>query len=217
MTTSIRPSYASRSSKYDQCLFLNSEYSDRAQTDRRGARAGVASLQSRGMDEQRARRGSSSSTTSAATTTTRRRTIASSSSSLTDVASQFWALGWTAFGGPTAHLGLFESVFVQRLGWCSSSHFTEVVAVASALPGPTSTQVSFALGLVRGHGSLVCGLVSGFLFQYPGLLLMSVAGYLYASYAPVGPARGEHVMHAVNVGGAAAGGRYRGSVCLRGE
>lgn len=96
-------------------------------------------------------------------------------------------------------------MFVQRLGWCSSSHFTEVVAVASALPGPTSTQVSFALGLVRGHGSLVCGLVSGFLFQYPGLLLMSVAGYLYASYAPVGPTRGEHVMHAVNVGGAAAG------------
>ena len=126
-------------------------------------------------------------------------------SAYADVASRFWPLGWTAFGGPTAHLGVFESVFVQRLRWFTSAHFAEMVAVASALPGPTSTQVSFAIGLVRGRGSLASGVLSGLLFQYPGLLMMSVAGYAYARFAPAGAARGERAMHAASVGGAAAG------------
>ena len=47
----------------------------------------------------------------------------------------FFTLGWTAFGGPTAHLGIFESMFVERLQWFRPEDYAEVVAVASILPG----------------------------------------------------------------------------------
>ena len=119
-----------------------------------------------------------------------------------DVVRHWTWLGWTAFGGPTAHLALFEKVFVQSLGWFSAANFAELVAVASALPGPTSTQVSFAAGLVRGEGSIACGILSGLLFQYPGLFLMAIVGSIYAKLAPhalTGAAR------ATSLGGAAAG------------
>lgn len=43
------------------------------------------------------------------------------------------------------------------------------------LPGPTSTQVSFAIGLLK--KGVVGGLLSGMLFQYPGLLMMSFIGW----------------------------------------
>jgi len=42
------------------------------------------------------------------------------------------------------------------------------------LPGPSSTQVSFAIGVTQ--KGIAGGLMSGMLFQYPGLLMMSLAG-----------------------------------------
>ena len=38
------------------------------------------------------------------------------------------------------------------------------------MPGPTSTQVSFALGVTQ--RGVLGGLLSGGLFQYPGLILI---------------------------------------------
>lgn len=32
-----------------------------------------------------------------------------------DIAKQFFILGWTAFGGPAAHIGLFQRVSIQSL------------------------------------------------------------------------------------------------------
>jgi len=52
--------------------------------------------------------------------------------------------------------------------------FTELLALGQCLPGPTSTQMSFAIGVVsRGVPG---GLLSGILFQYPGLLMMTLIG-----------------------------------------
>ena len=34
-----------------------------------------------------------------------------------DIFKQFAVLGWTAFGGPAAHLGMFEKTFVEKLKW----------------------------------------------------------------------------------------------------
>lgn len=52
--------------------------------------------------------------------------------------------------------------------------FAELFALGSCLPGPTSTQVSFAIGAVkRGLGG---GLLSGILFQYPGAFIMCGLG-----------------------------------------
>jgi chromate transporter len=61
----------------------------------------------------------------------------------------FLRLGCLSFGGPIAHLGYFHTEFVARRRWCSAQTYAEVVALAQSLPGPASSQVAFALGLLR--------------------------------------------------------------------
>jgi len=61
----------------------------------------------------------------------------------------FLRLGLTSFGGPTAHLGYFQTEFVQRRRWLSDAHYAELVALCQFLPGPASSQVGMALGQWR--------------------------------------------------------------------
>jgi len=73
---------------------------------------------------------------------------------------RFGRLGLSAFGGPVAHLGYFRREFVERAGWLDDRDYGELVALCSALPGPTSSQVGMALGLRRAGplGALVAWL-----------------------------------------------------------
>lgn len=61
----------------------------------------------------------------------------------------FLLLGLTSFGGPVAHLGYFRSEFVQRRRWLSEQAYADLVALCQFLPGPASSQVGFALGMMR--------------------------------------------------------------------
>lgn len=61
----------------------------------------------------------------------------------------FLRLGLVSFGGPVAHLGYFQAEFVKRRRWLTEDAFAEIVAIAQSLPGPASSQVGFALGLLR--------------------------------------------------------------------
>lgn len=61
----------------------------------------------------------------------------------------FLKLGFTAFGGPIAHLGYFREEFVSRRRWLSEHSYADVVALCQLLPGPASSQVGIALGLLR--------------------------------------------------------------------
>jgi chromate transporter len=100
--------------------------------------------------------------------------LVDSAASYGDIFRAFVLMGWTAFGGPAAHIGIFQKVFVDGKRWISSTIFAELLSLGQCLPGPTSTQVSFALGVTqRGVSG---GLLSGGLFQYPGLILMTLAG-----------------------------------------
>lgn len=62
----------------------------------------------------------------------------------------FLRLGLTSFGGPVAHLGYFRDAFVTRRGWLDERSYAELVALCQFLPGPASSQVGIALGLLRG-------------------------------------------------------------------
>lgn len=64
----------------------------------------------------------------------------------------FLMLGLTSFGGPIAHLGYFRAEFVTRRRWLSEADYADLVALCQFLPGPASSQVGFALGLLRGGG-----------------------------------------------------------------
>jgi chromate transporter len=61
----------------------------------------------------------------------------------------FLRLGLTSFGGPIAHLGYFRTEFVERRRWVDERGYGELVALSQFLPGPSSSQVGFALGLLR--------------------------------------------------------------------
>jgi chromate transporter len=62
----------------------------------------------------------------------------------------FLRLGLTSFGGPIAHLGYFRNELVVRRGWIDEAGYADLVALCQFLPGPASSQVGFALGLMRG-------------------------------------------------------------------
>lgn len=59
-------------------------------------------------------------------------------------------LGLTSFGGPIAHLGYFRDELVVKRQWIDEDGFADLVALCQFLPGPASSQVGFALGLLRG-------------------------------------------------------------------
>jgi chromate transporter len=66
-----------------------------------------------------------------------------------EVFSAFLKLGLTSFGGPIAHLGYFRDEFVTRRRWLSDQAYADLVALCQFLPGPASSQVGFALGMMR--------------------------------------------------------------------
>ena len=68
---------------------------------------------------------------------------------LAEVFGVFLRLGLTSFGGPIAHLGYFRTELVTRRRWLSEAAYADLVALCQFLPGPTSSQVGFALGLMR--------------------------------------------------------------------
>lgn len=82
----------------------------------------------------------------------------------------FLRLGLTSFGGPIAHLGYFRDAFVTRRKWLSESEFADLVALCQFLPGPSSSQVGFALSVSR--AGLLGGLAAWTGFTLPSALLL---------------------------------------------
>lgn len=82
----------------------------------------------------------------------------------------FLKLGVTSFGGPIAHLGYFREELVVRRKWVSEAQYAELVALCQFLPGPASSQVGFALGMIRaGFRGAVAAWVA---FTLPSALLL---------------------------------------------
>ena len=90
---------------------------------------------------------------------------------------RFLALGCVSFGGPAAHMGYFRAVFVERLKWLDEAAYGRLIALSQFLPGPSSSQVGFAIGYQRAG---VAGGVAVFLgFTLPSfvlLYLLAIAG-----------------------------------------
>jgi chromate transporter len=95
----------------------------------------------------------------------------------------FLGLGLTSFGGPIAHLGYYRREFVERRRWLTESAYADLVALCQFLPGPASSQVSFALGVSR--GGIAGGLAAWIAFTLPSALIM--VGFAYASGRLEGP------------------------------
>lgn len=61
----------------------------------------------------------------------------------------FLALGLRSFGGPVAHLGYYREALVQQRQWLNDQQYGQIVALCQFLPGPSSSQVGQAIGLMR--------------------------------------------------------------------
>ncbi len=91
-------------------------------------------------------------------------------SSLAEVAGTFFKLGLTSFGGPVAHLAYLRDECVERRRWLDDAEYADLVALCQFLPGPSSSQVVFGLGLKR--GGLAGALVASVAFLLPSAVLM---------------------------------------------
>lgn len=106
----------------------------------------------------------------------------------------FLRLGCTSFGGPVAHLGYFQKEIVERRRWVSESAYAELIAIAHALPGPASSQVGFALGLLR--AGWLGGLAAWVGFTLPSAILMLVFAFGHPLFnSPTG----VHVLHGLQL------------------
>ncbi len=84
-------------------------------------------------------------------------------------------LGLTSFGGPVAHLGYYREEYVKRRKWLDEPTFADLVALCQFLPGPASSQVSMAVGLMRA-GYL------GMLAAWTGFTMPSAIAMLLFAY-----------------------------------
>ena len=99
---------------------------------------------------------------------------------LPEVAKVFLRLGFTAFGGPAAHIAMMREELVQRRKWISDQRFLDLMGTVNLVPGPNSTELAIYLGYVRaGWPGL---LVAGVCFIGPAMLIVLALAWAYVRY-----------------------------------
>lgn len=93
-----------------------------------------------------------------------------------DIFIKFFTLGWISFGGPMAHIGYFRKTFVEKLNWLDDNSYSKILALSQFLPGPSSSQVGFTIGLKR--GGLAGAITAFFAFTFPSFFIL----YLLATF-----------------------------------
>jgi chromate transporter len=92
----------------------------------------------------------------------------------------FFILGLFSFGGPIAHIGYFRKKFVEELNWISNEEFSKIVALSQFLPGPSSSQVGFTIGLKK--GGIIGAILAFIAFTIPSFLLLYLAATFQNTY-----------------------------------
>lgn len=87
-------------------------------------------------------------------------------------------LGLSSFGGPLAHIGYFERTYVRERHWLSAESYAALLALCHVLPGPTSSQLGFLIGLQRAGWRGALAAWAG--FTLPSALLLFGAALLAA-------------------------------------
>ena len=102
---------------------------------------------------------------------------------LKEVVLLFLKLGFVAFGGPAAHIAMFEEEVVTKRKWMTRDHFLDLVGATNLIPGPNSTEMVIHCGFHRaGWPGLILGGIS---FILPATLLTGLLAWFYATYQTV--------------------------------
>jgi chromate transporter len=96
------------------------------------------------------------------------------------VSQVFLRLGFTAFGGPAAHIAMMRREMVERRAWVSDQYFLDMLGATYLIPGPNSTELAIHLGFVRaGWKGLIA---AGTAFILPAMLIVLSLAWLYVQY-----------------------------------
>jgi chromate transporter len=90
-------------------------------------------------------------------------------------------LGLTSFGGPIAHLGYFHEEYVKRRKWIDEQSYSDLVALCQFLPGPASSQVSIAIGIIRAR--LAGGIAAWIGFTLPSAVALIAFAFGVGTFA----------------------------------
>jgi chromate transporter len=84
-------------------------------------------------------------------------------------------LGLTSFGGPIAHLGYFHEEYVKQRKWVDEQSYADLVALCQFLPGPASSKIGIAIGIIR--AGIPGGVLAWLGFTLPSALALVAFGY----------------------------------------
>ncbi len=99
-------------------------------------------------------------------------------SDLKEVVSVFLKMGFTAFGGPAAHVSIMHDEVVKRRRWLDEGQFLDLLGATNLIPGPNSTEMAIHLGYLRaGWKGFVAG---GVCFVAPATLIVLGLAWLYS-------------------------------------
>jgi len=101
-----------------------------------------------------------------------------------EIAKVFLKLGTLAFGGPAAHVAMFDHEVVERRGWLSRERFLDLLGATQLIPGPNSTEMAIHVGLLRGgpRGMVAAGL--GFVLPATVLSTALAVAYVHLEGLP---------------------------------
>lgn len=97
-----------------------------------------------------------------------------------ELALLFLHLGFTAFGGPAAHLLRMKEEVVVRRRWLTEDEFLDLLGATYLIPGPNSTEMAIHIGLRRGGWPGL--LVAGACFILPAALIVSAFAGAYVRF-----------------------------------
>jgi len=102
------------------------------------------------------------------------------SNKLLEVTTVFLRLGFTAFGGPVAHIAMMREELVRRREWTSDERFLDLISIVNLIPGPNSTELAIYLGYLR--AGWLGLLLAGVCFIGPAMLIVLTFAWLYVRF-----------------------------------
>jgi chromate transporter len=100
--------------------------------------------------------------------------------SVGEVARLALKLGFTAFGGPAAHIAMLHDEVVTRRKWIEEQRFLDLLGATNLIPGPNSTEMVIHVGHIRaGYTGL---LAAGVGFILPAAAIVLALAWLYVNY-----------------------------------
>lgn len=89
-------------------------------------------------------------------------------------------LGFTAFGGPAAHIAMLRDEVVTRRKWVTDDHFLDLLGATNLIPGPNSTEMVIHVGQVRAgwRGMIAAGVC----FIMPAALIVLACAWAYVQF-----------------------------------